>query len=131
MILFLNCHVWKWGKGSLGRDFFLIYCSWLFSQTFLCGIVKAVQKLYEALDRCEEILGKQRYICGKTLTEADVRLFVTLIRFDEVLILSEVNEISSEYFNCLPQCVYVLCGSADNYYYKKLLFFLYSGPDSY
>ncbi|KAL8108627.1 hypothetical protein AgCh_024912 [Apium graveolens] len=45
---------------------------------------EAVQKLYEALDRCEEILGKQRYISGKTLTEADVRLFVTLIRFDEV-----------------------------------------------
>ncbi|KAK1369231.1 Glutathionyl-hydroquinone reductase [Heracleum sosnowskyi] len=45
---------------------------------------EAVQKLYDALDRCEEILGKQRYISGKTLTEADVRLFVTLIRFDEV-----------------------------------------------
>ncbi|CAO2842032.1 unnamed protein product [Amaranthus hypochondriacus] len=44
----------------------------------------AVEKLYEALDKCEEILGKQRYLCGSSLTEADVRLFVTLIRFDEV-----------------------------------------------
>ena len=41
-------------------------------------------RLYEALDKCEEILGKQRYICGNQLTEADIRLFVTLIRFDEV-----------------------------------------------
>ena len=40
--------------------------------------------MYEALDRCEEILGKHRYICGNTLTETDIRLFVTLIRFDEV-----------------------------------------------
>lgn len=45
---------------------------------------QAIEKLYKALDRCEEILSKQRYICGNTLTEADIRLFVTLIRFDEV-----------------------------------------------
>lgn len=44
--------------------------------------------MYEALDKCEEILGKQRYICGNRLTEADIRLFVTLIRFDEVSILA-------------------------------------------
>ncbi|XP_043690370.1 glutathionyl-hydroquinone reductase YqjG-like [Telopea speciosissima] len=45
---------------------------------------EAVVKLYEAMDKCEEILSKQRYLCGNTLTEADIRLFVTLIRFDEV-----------------------------------------------
>ncbi|GAB4840799.1 hypothetical protein Ancab_021561 [Ancistrocladus abbreviatus] len=44
---------------------------------------EAVEKLFEALDRCEDILGKQRYLCGGTFTEADIRLFVTLIRFDE------------------------------------------------
>ncbi|KAI4302875.1 hypothetical protein MLD38_038573 [Melastoma candidum] len=58
---------------------------------YRCGFARkqepydeAVTKLYDALDKCEEILGKQRYICGNTLTEADIRLFVTLIRFDEV-----------------------------------------------
>ncbi|KMT03578.1 hypothetical protein BVRB_8g192540 isoform A [Beta vulgaris subsp. vulgaris] len=45
---------------------------------------KAVETLYEALDKCEDILGKHRYLCGSSLTEADIRLFVTLIRFDEV-----------------------------------------------
>jgi putative glutathione S-transferase len=58
---------------------------------YKCGFAKkqgpydeAVTRLYEALDKCEEILGKQRYICDNQLTEADIRLFVTLIRFDEV-----------------------------------------------
>eukprot|EP00850_Spirogloea_muscicola_P017732 SM000155S01661 [mRNA] locus=s155:247992:249920:+ [translate_table: standard] len=45
---------------------------------------EAVTALFEALDRCEDILAKQRYLAGDVLTEADVRLFVTLIRFDEV-----------------------------------------------
>lgn len=47
---------------------------------------QAVAKLYEALDKCEAILANQRYICGNVLTEADIHLFVTLIRFDEVWI---------------------------------------------
>jgi len=45
---------------------------------------EAVERLFEALDRADEILGRQRYLCGDVLTEADVRLFPTLIRFDPV-----------------------------------------------
>ena len=45
---------------------------------------QAFKEVFEGLDRCEVILEKQKYIAGKTLSEADIRLFVTLIRFDEV-----------------------------------------------
>ena len=44
----------------------------------------AVTKLFAALDRNEAVLGKQRYLCGDVLTEADVALFTTLLRFDLV-----------------------------------------------
>lgn len=45
---------------------------------------EAVEALFNALDTIEERLGKQRYLVGSTLTEADWRLFTTLIRFDPV-----------------------------------------------
>jgi putative glutathione S-transferase len=44
----------------------------------------AFRNLFDALDELEEILGKQRYLAGRQITEADWRLFVTLIRFDAV-----------------------------------------------
>lgn len=44
----------------------------------------AVCKLFDALDILEERLGAQRYLCGGRITEADWRLFTTLIRFDAV-----------------------------------------------
>lgn len=46
----------------------------------------AVQTLFSALDRVEEILGKSRFLVGDRLTEADVRLFTTLVRFDMVYV---------------------------------------------
>ncbi len=45
------------------------------------------QELFSALDRCEDILSRQRYLAGDVLTEADVRLFQTLIRHDEVYVV--------------------------------------------
>ncbi|MFQ5579658.1 MAG: glutathione S-transferase family protein [Nitrospiria bacterium] len=45
---------------------------------------KAVRKLFSALDQLEERLSGQRYLVGGRLTEADWRLFPTLIRFDAV-----------------------------------------------
>lgn len=47
---------------------------------------KAFQRLFDALDEVEEVLSQQRYLTGDTLTEADWRLFVTLIRFDPVYV---------------------------------------------
>lgn len=44
----------------------------------------AYERLFAALDHVEEILGKQRYLTGAQTTEADWRLFTTLIRFDAV-----------------------------------------------
>ncbi|TMW58105.1 hypothetical protein Poli38472_011693 [Pythium oligandrum] len=38
--------------------------------------------VYDGFDRLEEILSKQRYIVGSTLTELDLQLFTMLLRFD-------------------------------------------------
>jgi len=44
----------------------------------------AVHKLFETLDMLENRLGRNRYLLGDTITEADWRLFTTLVRFDLV-----------------------------------------------
>ena len=43
---------------------------------------EAVHPLFECLDWLERRLTDRRYLCGDRLTEADIRLFTTLIRFD-------------------------------------------------
>ena len=54
--------------------------------------VEAVTTLFNAIDRVESILSTSRYITSSVdITEADLRLFMTLIRFDEVYIV---------YFKC-------------------------------
>jgi putative glutathione S-transferase len=45
---------------------------------------EAFRNLFDALDEIEQMLSQQRYLAGKTITEADWRLFTTLIRFDAV-----------------------------------------------
>lgn len=44
----------------------------------------AYDRLFTALDWLEERLAHSRYLMGGTVTEADVRLFTTLVRFDPV-----------------------------------------------
>ncbi len=44
----------------------------------------AVTDVFEGLGRVEGILSQQRFLAGDALTEADVRLFPTVIRFDAV-----------------------------------------------
>lgn len=51
----------------------------------------AVTELFESLDRVETILSQSRYLCGSRMTYVDLRLFMTLIRFDEVYVV---------YFKC-------------------------------
>lgn len=45
---------------------------------------RAFDRLFNTLDELEESLSKQRYLVGDQITEADWRLFTTLVRFDPV-----------------------------------------------
>lgn len=45
-----------------------------------------MREVFESLDRVEGILSKQRYLTGASMTEADVRLYTTLVRFDPVYV---------------------------------------------
>lgn len=47
---------------------------------------KAFDALFNALDKVEQHLASNRYLAGATLTEADWRLFTTLVRFDAVYV---------------------------------------------
>lgn len=46
----------------------------------------AVHPLFDSLNWLEGLLENQRYLTGDTLTEADIRLFTTLVRFDAVYV---------------------------------------------
>jgi putative glutathione S-transferase len=46
----------------------------------------AVTSLFDSMERAERILEKNRYLTGGRLTEADIRLWTTLIRFDSVYV---------------------------------------------
>jgi putative glutathione S-transferase len=47
---------------------------------------EAVTALFHELDRLDERLARQRYLAGERITEADWRLFTTLVRFDPVYV---------------------------------------------
>ena len=58
---------------------------------YRCGFARsqaayddAYQALFSTLDELEQRLGKNRYLTGNQITEADWRLFPTLVRFDPV-----------------------------------------------
>ncbi|MCR6483844.1 glutathione S-transferase C-terminal domain-containing protein [Amycolatopsis sp. OK19-0408] len=58
---------------------------------YQCGFARSQEayehsytKLFSRLDWLSERLATQRYLVGDTITEADVRLFTTLVRFDAV-----------------------------------------------
>ena len=54
--------------------------------TTQAAYIEAIVPLFETMSRLEALLGKQRYLCGSSITEADWRLFPTLIRFDSVYV---------------------------------------------
>lgn len=47
---------------------------------------EAFSQLFATLDKLEDRLSSQRYLVGNRLTEADWRLFTTLVRFDAVYV---------------------------------------------
>ena len=47
---------------------------------------EAVEEVFETLDWLEQRLSARRYLAGNTITEADWRLFTTLVRFDAVYV---------------------------------------------
>ena len=47
---------------------------------------EAVHSLFKTLDYLEELLASRRYLTGSVITEADWRLFTTLVRFDGVYV---------------------------------------------
>lgn len=47
---------------------------------------EAVGDVFSALARLEKILGQRQYLTGSQLTEADLRLWTTLVRFDPVYV---------------------------------------------
>ena len=47
---------------------------------------KEVLQLFVVLDEIDAHLSKNDFLCGDQLTEADIRLFVTLLRFDPVYV---------------------------------------------
>ena len=58
---------------------------------YRCGFARTQQaydqaydRLFNTLDELEDRLSKQRYLVGDQITEADWRLFTTLVRFDAV-----------------------------------------------
>jgi putative glutathione S-transferase len=46
----------------------------------------ACVSLFDALDQLEQRVARRRYLCGRQFTEADIRLFTTLVRFDAVYV---------------------------------------------
>ena len=69
--------------------------SWVYADVnngvYRCGFAgrqasyeRAYDRLFRALDRLEDRLTDRRYLVGDHVTEADVRLFTTLVRFDPV-----------------------------------------------
>ena len=56
---------------------------------YRCGFAtsqEAFHGLFAALDELDARLSRQRYLVGDRLTEADWRLFTTLVRFDAVYV---------------------------------------------
>ena len=78
---------------------------------------KACQELFTTLDEIDNTLSTSPYLCGESVTLADVRLFTTLFRFDIVyygLFKCNLRRIKDyKYLSVYLQDLYQLPGIAD------------------
>jgi putative glutathione S-transferase len=90
--------------------------------------------VFAALDDLDRHLARQRYLCGERLTEADIRLFTTLIRFDAVYHGHfKCNRQRLEDFSALPAYVrdiYQLPGVADTVDFHHIKTHYYASHDT-
>lgn len=101
IIRMLNSEFGEWSQGTVDlypaqlREEIEGVNGWIYKSinngVYRCGFARtqeayeeAFAELFDALDRVEARLGKHRYLVGSQITEADVRLFTTLARFDAV-----------------------------------------------
>jgi glutathionyl-hydroquinone reductase len=75
-------------RGEIDRVNDFVYAN-INNGVYRCGFARsqaayeeAYDALFGALDELEQRLSRQRYLVGRTITEADWRLFPTLVRFD-------------------------------------------------
>jgi len=75
-------------RGEIDRLNDLVYAN-VNNGVYRCGFARtqeayeaAYEGLFATLDELEARLGRQRYLVGRQITEADWRLFPTLVRFD-------------------------------------------------
>lgn len=119
--------------------------SWIYPNinngVYRCGFAKsqeaydqAVKDLGDALAKAEALLEKQRYVC-KRFSYMDLRLFMTLVRFDAVYVVyfkTNVGTIEMNYPNLLEYCkdIYQFPGMAKaiNMRHIKMHYFT-SHPD--
>jgi putative glutathione S-transferase len=101
IIRMLNSEFDEWSEGTLDlypaslREEIDSVNDWVYRDinngVYRCGFARsqeayedAFNQLFSALDRVEARLDQHRYLVGENITEADVRLFTTLARFDAV-----------------------------------------------
>jgi putative glutathione S-transferase len=101
IIRMLNSEFGEWSEGSTDllpmelREEIEGVNGWIYKSinngVYRCGFARtqeayeeAFADLFGALDRVEALLAKHRYLVANQITEADVRLFTTLARFDAV-----------------------------------------------
>jgi glutathionyl-hydroquinone reductase len=80
-------HVWQDEIDELSEEIYADVNNGVYRAGFArsqADYERAVAAVFGRLDALEERLGIRRYLLGGSITEADIRLFVTLVRFDAV-----------------------------------------------